>query len=436
MQVQHPSPETQDMPSLPTATGTATMPGRRDRGIPLRPERRSWFAPWWQATLAVFPLFIVTRLVFVLLTYFGVILFSVPNYSMHALDFQTLLHAWARWDALRFTTIATRGYLNLSYAAFFPLYPWLTRAFSIALHSDALATGMVLSNLAFLATLVVLYRLVETEFNREVARKSAFYLAIFPTALFFFAAYNESLFILFTLLCFYALRRGRWWLAGLWAGLATLTRSTGLLLAIAFLYEFARQVFPILRNAWRERQFLPALKSLSGLPAILLIPLALGIYARYLKYRYHNPLAFDHAQAYWRNGFSAPWTGAVQQIHTIFTLPPYTFFTAHDIIDVTALLFALVLLILCFVGPVRFSVSQWSMPLFCLLALLLPLFFPGHGYDPLQSMQRFVLELFAVFIVLARLAHRHAALDRWYVTLALPMLAFFTLQFLLGHWTV
>lgn len=427
------------MPSSPVAAGTATAPGRSGKVIPLRPARRSRFAPWQQAALAVLPLFVVTRIVFVLLTYFGVILLSVPNYSMRALDFQTLLNAWARWDALRFTTIAVKGYLNLSYAAFFPLYPWLTHAVSVAFHSDTLATGMVISNLAFLATLIVLYRLVETEFNGEVARKSALYLAIFPTALFFFAAYNESLFILFTLLCFYALRRGQrghWWLAGLWAGLATLTRSTGLLLTIAFLYEFARQTFPQLRSAWREKQILSALKPLVGLPAILLIPLALGIYANYLKHRYHNPLAFNSAQAYWRSGFSAPWTGTFQQVHTIFTLPPYTFFTAHDIIDVTALLFALVLLILCFVGPVRFSVSQWSMPLFCLLALLLPLFFPGHGYDPLQSTQRFVLELFVVFIVLARLARRYPWLDRWYMTLALPMLAFFTLQFLLGHWTV
>ncbi len=395
-----------------------------------------WFASWWRATLAVLPLFIVTRIVFVLLTYFGVILFNVRNYSMRALDFQMLLNAWARWDAVRFTTIATRGYLNLPYTAFFPLYPWLTHIVSISLHSDPLATGMVISNLAFLGTLVVLYRLTETEFSSVVARKAVLYLAIFPTALFFFAAYNESLFILFTLLCFYALRRGHWWLAGLSGGLATLTRSSGLLLVVPFLYEFARQAFPLLRSAWNDRLYLPALKPLLGLPALLLIPLGLGIYAYYLNQTYHNALAFESAQAYWRYGFNAPWAGTAQQFHNIFTLPPYTFFTAHDIIDVTALLFALVLLILCFVGPARFSTSQWSMPLFCLLALLLPLCFPGHGYDPLQSTQRFVLEAFAAFIVLARFGRRYAWVDRWYVTLALPMLAFFTLQFLLGYWTV
>jgi hypothetical protein len=190
MQGQRTLPVIQDTSQKPTATGADTKVGGI---IPIRLHRalRPWFALWWQATKAVFPLFIVTRIVFVLLTYFGVILFSVPNYSMRALHFETLLNAWSRWDAIRFTTIATKGYLSLPYAAFFPLYPWLTHVLSISLRSDALITGMVISNIAFLAMLIVLYRLTATEFNRKVAQKTVLYLTIFPTALFFFAAYNE-----------------------------------------------------------------------------------------------------------------------------------------------------------------------------------------------------------------------------------------------------
>lgn len=385
--------------------------------------------------LAVFPLFVVTRIVFLLLTYFGVILFSVPKYSLKALALDMLVHGWYRWDAIRFTTIATKGYLDLSYAAFFPLYPWLMRILSIPFHGSAFVTGMVISNVALLGTLLVLYRLVETEFDRETAKKTVLYLAIFPTALFFFAAYNESLFLLFLLLSFYALRRGSWWLAGLCGGLATLTRSTGLLFGVIFLYEFGRQVLPLLQQAWRQKQVGNALRLLSGLPALLLIPLGLGIYAYYLNQRFHDSLAFSHAQAYWRYGFSPPWSGPVWTLNFMAKTPPYTFFMAHNIIDMTALLFSLVLIILCFVGPERFRIDQWSMPLFCLLALLFPLFFPGHPFDPLASTQRFVLELFAVFIVLARYGRR-AWLDQAYMILALPMLAFFTLQFLLGYWTV
>ena len=159
------------------------------------------------------------------------------------------------------------------------------------IHTDVFLSGMLISNLAFLGTLIVLYHFVEVEFDRNIAWRAAFYLAIFPTALFFFAAYNESLFLFFMLLSFYAMRHRSWWLAGLFGGLATLTRSLGLALFVIFLYEFIRQVFPLIRAALREQGHLQALKLLSGLLAALLIPLALAIYAFYLDERLHGAMA-------------------------------------------------------------------------------------------------------------------------------------------------
>lgn len=407
-------------------------------------QQRRWYVglqPWWLATLAVLPVFIVTRVVFLLLTYFGVILFSVPNYSPHVVRLHNIVYAWYRWDAGHFTGIATHNYVWPSDAAFFPLYPALIHALSIPLHHSALVNGMLISNTAFLGTLIVLYRLVETEFDRETAQRTALYLAIFPSALFFFAAYNESLFLLFLLLCFYALRRGHWWLAGLWGGLAMLTRSVGLVLVVVFLYEFARQIFPRLWQVWHEkqadrfRQVRRTLVLLSGLPAVLIIPLALGIYAYYLDLRLHDPLAFAHAQSTWRLGLSPPWYALVVAIKSMITFSPYTFSTTHNIIDMTALVFSVAMFALCFIGPERLSMSQWSMPLFSLLALAYPLLFPGTLHNPLPSMERFALELFVSFIMLARFGRR-PWLNQAYLLLALPMLAFFTLQFLTGHWTV
>jgi hypothetical protein len=111
------------------------------------------------------------------------------------------------------------------------------------------------------------------------------------------------------------------------------------------------------------------------------------------------------------------------------------------IIDATALLLFLALLLLGFVGPERFAVSQWGILVFGLLTLLYPLFFPGTPdatgliFDPLPSVQRFILEIFPAFIVLARFG-RHHWLHEGYLVLALPLLAFFVLQFLTGHWTI
>lgn len=396
---------------------------------------------WRRATLAILPIFLITRFVFLLLSYFGGVLFFVPNYWPGHRSFHDVLYAWYRWDAVRFATIATHGYVSLDYAAFFPLYPALEHVLTGLFLGDVLVAGMVISNVAFFGALIVLYRLVEMEFDSATAQRTALYLSIFPSALFFFAAYNESLFLLFMLLCFYALRRGSWWLAGLCGGLATLTRSIGVLLFVIFLCEFVRQALPRLRQAWRDRQLLRGFVLLESLAASLLIPLGLGIVAYVLTMRFSDPLAFTHAQVYWREGLSLPWTAALIAIKSIIQLSPFTFAIPHDILDLTALCLFLLLMALCFVGPERFAFSQWSFVLFGLMALTYAVLFPGTPgsggipYDPLPSMQRFVLEIFAGFIVLARFGRRpwfHQA----YLLIALPILAFLTLQFLTGHWTV
>lgn len=394
--------------------------------------------PWWKAFLAILPIFLITRAIFLVLTYFGVVLFTVPNYSHQALSLDTLVQSWYRWDTTWYAAIASRGYVNPAYAAFFPLYPLLERIVGLAFHRDVFLAGMLISNLAFLGTLIVLYRFVETEFDSDTARRATLYLAIFPTAFFFFAAYNESLFLFFALLSVYAMRRGSWWLAGLFGALAVLTRSMGLLLLLVFLYEFARQVLPQVQS---ERHFYRKLKLLTGLPASLLIPLGLAIYAYYLNLRFHDPLALFHAQVHWRIGPTVPWYALGVALKSMSTISPFTFTTAHNIIDLTAMFLFLTLLVLCFVGPERFAFSQWSMLVFGLVALLYPLFYPGMpdatgiNYDVLPSTQRFVLEIFPCFILLARFGRRpwfHQA----YLLLSLPLLAFFVLQFITGHWTV
>ena len=405
------------------------------------PAWRTILDPWWKATLAILPIFLCTRILFVLLTYFGVVLFTVPNYSPQELSTHTLLFSWYRWDVMRFATIAAEGYKRFDNTAFFPLFPLLEHIVSVVIHKGILVSGMLISNLAFLATLVVLYRLVEMEFDSDTAQRTTLYLSIFPTALFFFAAYNESLFMLFLLLSFYTMRRGSWWLAGLFGGLATLTRSIGLLLLVIFLYEFLRQISPQLRQAWSARQYRHSLHLLSGLLPALLIPGGLGIFSYYLYRQYRDPLAFTHSQTHWHLGPTFPWNALGASVKLLLTVRPYTFAIPHILIDLTAVCLFATLLILCFVGPERFSVSQWSMLLFGAVALLYPLLFPGlpgpHGipYDPLPSMDRYVLEIFPAFILLARLGRR-PWFHQVYLLFALPMLTLLVLQFLTGHWTV
>jgi multiple sugar transport system substrate-binding protein len=81
-----------------------------------------------------------------------------------------LVTAWERWDGLWFLRIASDGYSpgDLG-AAFFPLYPLAIRAAGTALGGHPLAGALVVSNLAFLGALVVVYLLTRHEFDRDLA---------------------------------------------------------------------------------------------------------------------------------------------------------------------------------------------------------------------------------------------------------------------------
>ena len=150
--------------------------------------------------------------------------------------------AWERFDALWFLRIADRGYdRDDGSAVFFPLYPIAVRAVSVAIGGHPLAAGLLVSNAAFAAALLVLYFLTASERSERVARRAVLYAAVFPTAFFFLAPYSESLFLLLSLTALWAARRRRWAGAGIAGGLAALTRSPGVLLAPALAVEAVLQ---------------------------------------------------------------------------------------------------------------------------------------------------------------------------------------------------
>ncbi len=407
----------------------------------IQPSWRDLVLPWWKATLAILPTFLVTRFLLLLLAYFGGVLFIASNFSPSPVSYHDLLAAWNQGDEINYLAIATDGYTKAQQALFFPLYPTLVRVLSPLFHHSILAAGFFLSNLAFFGALIALYRLVETEFDSETAKRSVLYLAIFPTALFFFVAYSDSLFLLLILLSFYTMRRGSWWLAGLFGALATLTRFEGIFLFVIFLYEFVRQQGPQLREGWSEKQGLERVLPLIGVLASLLIPLALVVYASALSAIFGDPFAFIHAQTQQSAGFSFPLIGPLVAIKDIVRQPHTSFVVAHSLLDFAALVLFVALLALCFFGPERLARNQWTFALFGLLLLLYALSFPGsaaaHGspYDALPSMQRLVLVIFPGFILLARLGRR-AWFHQGYLLVALPMFAFFVLQFITGHWIV
>src|SRR5438105_4502816 len=177
------------------------------------PEQSSWLK-WYSALKNVLPIYVATHMAFLLLTYFAsLFLFTPKNFSTYALPLSRLVQSWDRWDSNHFVEIATRGYDVPYRTAFFPLFPLLERGLALLTH-DPFVAGLIIANIAGLGMLTVLYRLVREDFDDERAYRTVLYFSVFPTAFFFAAAYNESLFLCFSVFSIYYMRKGHCWWAG------------------------------------------------------------------------------------------------------------------------------------------------------------------------------------------------------------------------------
>src|SRR2546421_307868 len=101
----------------------------------------------------------------------------------------------ARWDAVWYLRVANSGYRDGGpETAFFPLYPALARGlgeFAGGSRAAVLVAAYLVSLAAFLAALVLLYRLASLELGRQLAGRVLLLLALFPAALYFGAPYSE-----------------------------------------------------------------------------------------------------------------------------------------------------------------------------------------------------------------------------------------------------
>jgi hypothetical protein len=329
------------------------------------------------------------------------------------------LDSWHRWDTTWYVMIAESGYhLDTRSAAFFPLYPLLIRGADRVLPGGAFGAALAVSLLACYATLVLVHRLTAELLDPELARRTAFYLLAFPTGFFLAAAYNESLFIALCLGSLYCMRRQRWWLAGALAGLASGTRLAGILLVLAFGYEYLR------RRGFSVRRVRP------DAFAVALAPAGLLAYAAYCWRTFDDPLYFERVQEVWfRSGFSPPWTTVGDTLHLIGTTSPLLVPTEiRNIINLGTALAVLLLLYLALDGPWRLGRDKAYLVIFAGADIMLPLLSPIHSDYPLSSMWRFALECTPVFMVLARMG-RNRTFDRWYLMAALPVQGVMILTF-------
>lgn len=359
--------------------------------------------------------FVVTRLALVIIAEIAaVVIGQRPGVHYSASD-DPLLAVWGRWDAEHYLGIARKGYSGTE-PAFFPLYPQLI-ALVGTLAGSYLVGGLLVSNAASFFGLLYLYKLVEHEYNRHVAQRATFYIAIFPTAIFFSAVYSESLFLFLTVASFYYARERRWLTAGAFGFFAALTRSEGILLVAPLLIEWA--------GAAREggRGFLrywvdDVLKPLVG---TALVPLGLAVYMGYLWVLSGDPLLFSHVQKHWGRHFAPPWVSFLDSFHKIaHAHAQQTVATQVQELAFTALMLAVLI--------AGFRRLRLSYSVYMALSIFIPM-----STGSLMSMPRFALVLFPMFALFGLWGAR-PAVNNAYVAFSLPLLGLFTVLFADWYW--
>ncbi len=330
-----------------------------------------------------------------------------------------LLAVWGRWDAVHYIDIATNGYHGTD-MAFFPLYPLLIAALG-SLIGNHLVAGLIVSNVALFFALLYLYKLVEHEFDRGVARRAIFYISIFPTAVFFSAVYTESLFLMLTVTSFYYMRERRWWLAGSIGLFAALTRVEGVLLAVPFAIEWATANWTVLRRAADPQRRKELTGALVELLPIVLVFIGLLLYMAYLWVLRGDPLYFSHVQINWNRHLAAPWTSLLSTWHKIANATSGQTI-ANQAIELT---FTALMVGVLIGGWRRLKASYIA---YMALSILVPM-----STSSLMSMQRFALVLFPMFAILA-LWGRRPSVNNAIVAFFLPLLGLFTVLFADWYW--
>lgn len=290
-----------------------------------------------------------------------------------------------RWDANWYLAIIEQGYFftpgAMSSVAFFPLYPLIVQGLSFGVLEPRII-GVLFSNACLLGAVILIrrYAAMSSPEPSRVPMRTVLLLLFFPVSFFHSALYTESLFLLLSAGSLLWARRGHWLAAGLAGCLLTATRTYGILILPALVWEAWVQIRET-RAAGRPLQ-------LARYLWIGLTPGGLVAYMTFLYVRFGNPLAFVTAQAAWGRRVAPPWESILQSLRSC--LPGYAqFYIAIAVIALT----------LCAAG--FFLRLRASLLIFTALTILLAL-----SSNLLESFPRYASSLFALPLAAAVLTDR------------------------------
>jgi Mannosyltransferase (PIG-V) len=267
-----------------------------------------------------------------------------------------------------------------------------------------------LASVASLFVAPMLYRLVSADLGPRIGLWAAVLLLVFPTAYFLHLGYTESLFLALAFGSMWLARTERWWLAGLLAALAALTRINGLVLAPALAVEAWLE--------WRgDRRLRIEWLAIAG------VGIGFGIYLAVNQIVYGDPLAFSEIQrTHWFKDPSPPWEGIVGMVRWLGHPNPNT-----------ALMYGGMELLFTAIGlAATVATAIWLRPAWAVWMAGNWLLIVSTGF--VLSVPRYSLVLFGIVVWAAIIAQRWRVAGWVLAAVSVTAMAYFTWRFGAGQW--
>ncbi|WP_294935264.1 mannosyltransferase family protein [Tardiphaga sp.] len=330
-----------------------------------------------------------------LLVFFGVVFGRtyVPLGNDTWLGGTSWYHRLLRWDSEWYGLIAREGYKyngdpgQTQTVVFYPLYPMLSRFVAGVLRIEIYDALLLVANLASVAAILMLFRLVRERFDDRTALTTVAMISFFPSSIFLSAGYTEPLALLLMVCFFYAIGRQHFLAAALLAGLAIATRSSGIVLCPVLLFEL-----------WRSRS--PRRFLIEAVPLAIIATSGLWLYMAYLSATFGNPMAFSDGQAAFHEN-----TSMLTRIVSALLLEPLRNINLADM-SPAGLDQWFTLIFIGLIVRAWFAGIGRGMALFASLLLLLPYLTLSGGPAGFTSMARFNIVSFPLFLTLTLLSNR------------------------------
>lgn len=345
---------------------------------------------------------------------------------------QWLVNPWFQWDTVSYFKIAMFGYSPDASIAFMPLYPLLIRFIAPLFGGNYLLAALLLSTLLCFVTLVLLHELFTQQYPEGLARKAVVLFIAFPTAFFLLAGYTESLFMVLVLSFWILGWKRRWWWAALFAGLATLTRLQGIILAPVMLWIMLVSLVeqPASNLIGQLRQvcalFITFRKKIIGSNyrfAWLTILTPVAVAMLYQSWLSNSGLGVISSalEKYWLLETVMPWEGFILFFKRLFV----TEFIYMDWVDLALF----VIILVASVIGLRLLDPAFSLYVWLTLAVLLTRGTPPHL---LASYSRYFIALFPLFLLPALIRKKYVQV--FIVTLSFTLQTLLVWIFLWGSW--